>query len=407
MGLLLTSESARADVHLKVGTPEQGGQYATIQAAIDAVPINNTVRHVIDIQPGTYTARVNVPANKPFITLSGHDPFTTKLTFNETQNSPGNEKYVHASTVVAGKDFIGENLTFENSFGQGAVALALYADADRMIFNNCRFLGWQDTLRSEKGRHYFYNSYVEGSVDYIYGKGQAYFENSTLHAKKNGYLTAQGRETDAETNGYVFKNSTITGDPSVANGSVYLGRPWQASSRVVFIDTRISSVVSPAGWSTWSGNTNHLTAYFAEYNSMDLAGNPLNISQRANWSKQLTALEAEAFSKANWLGGTDGWNPVIAVVPLILQGDYNDDQKVDAADYTVWRDSLASGIQLLNETASLGRVDAEDYGAWKENFGATAETAAAAAIAIPEPAATVMILVSLIYFSGSRFAAGS
>ena len=35
-----------------------------------------------------------------------------------------------------------------------------------------------------------------------------------------------------------------------------------------------------------------------------------------------------------------------------LAGDYNDDGTVDAADYTVWRDSLASGTPLLNETGA-------------------------------------------------------
>jgi pectate lyase len=78
------------------------------------------------------------------------------------------------------------------------------------------------------------------------------------------------------------------------------------------------------------------------------------------------------------------------VVPIedpLLAGDYNNDGKVDAADYTVWRDALHSGGALLNETASLGIVDGDDYDAWKANFGATAELDAGAAVAVPEPAA--------------------
>lgn len=386
----------RGEVHFTVGTPEQGGQFATVQAAVDAVPAGNTERHVIDVMPGTYTARVKIPSNKPLVTLRGQDPQTTILTYNETANTPPNESTVHASTVVQGADFIAENLTFANSFGQGVQALAIYAKADRLIFNNCRFLGWQDTLRSEFGRQYFYNVYVEGSVDFIYGKGTAYFENSTLYAKSNGYVTAQAREGAAETNGYVFKNSTITG--SAANGSVYLGRPWQAYARVVYLDSKMGPMVSPAGWSTWSGTNNHLTAYFAEFNSLDLNGNPLNVAQRVSWSHQLTSTEAEAFSKANWLGGADGWNPVISVVPPELSGDYNADGTVDAADYSVWRDRLESGTPLVNETASLGTIDAADYEAWKANFGAIANEGAGSAASLPEPAAILLVSTGVLSF---------
>jgi pectinesterase len=147
----LCAASALADVHITVGTPEQGGQYATVQAAVDAVPVNNTERHVIDIKPGTYMARVIVPSNKPFITLRGEDPQTTKVTFNLPANAlpPNNRNY--ATTVIEGKDFIAENLTFENSYGTGGAALAMYARGDRMVVNNCRFLGNLVGAPVEKG----------------------------------------------------------------------------------------------------------------------------------------------------------------------------------------------------------------------------------------------------------------
>jgi pectin methylesterase-like acyl-CoA thioesterase len=58
LSLVLSANLANADVHLIVGTPEQGGQYATVQAAVDAVPANNTERHVIDVKPGIYMARL-------------------------------------------------------------------------------------------------------------------------------------------------------------------------------------------------------------------------------------------------------------------------------------------------------------------------------------------------------------
>jgi pectinesterase len=392
---MLASAAGRlnAEVHFLVGPADQGGQYQTIQAAVDAVPTGGAERHVIDILPGTYTARVKVPSDKPKITLRGQDPLTTKITFNETANTPPNESTVHATTVIQGADFVAENLTFENSYGAGAVALAMYAKADRLVFNNCRFLGYQDTLRSESGRHYFYNSYVEGRVDFVYGKGTAYFEDSTLYAVGGGYLTAQGRESAAETNGYVFKNTTITGSASA--GSVYLGRPWQAYSRTVFIDSKMGPLINAAGWQTWSGN-NHLTSYFAEYNSRDLNGNPVNTSQRVSWSHQLTAAEAEQFSKENWLGGSDAWAPLAFAIPA-LPGDYNDDGAVDAADYVVWRDAAVAGSLLVNEAASPGVADAEDYDVWTYYYGRSLTSSAATSA--PEPAAVAQLVGFVAMFA--------
>lgn len=378
----ISAVSTRADVIFTVGP---SGQYATVQAAVDAVPTNNTVRHVIEIAPGTYQQRVLIPDNKPYITLrgKGSSPADTKLTYFETASTPPNESTVHASTVVRGKDFVAENLTFENSAGQNAgQALAIYVRGDRAIFNNCRFLGWQDTLRSESGRHYFYNSYVEGSVDFIYGKGTAYFENSTLFSKAGGYLTAQGRETAAETNGYVFKDTTITG--TAPNNSVYLGRPWQAYSRSIFIDTKMGPLINPAGWQTWSGN-NHLTSYFAEYNSMDLAGNPINVSNRVSWSHQLTAEDLVLYSKEAWLAGSDGWNPLIAVEPD-PSADFDSDGDVDGQDFLVWQRGFGLNAQTDNTLGDAnfdGTVDGDDLAVWQDQYGMPAELAN---IVVPEPA---------------------
>ncbi len=395
---LTSLQAARADVLFKVGP---GELYTTVQAAVDAVPLNNTVRHVIEIQPGIYQQRVIVPDTKHFITLrgKGNTAADTKLTFNETASTLPNESTVHASTVVRAKDFVAENLTFENSAGQSAgQALAIYVRGDRAIFNNCRFLGWQDTLRSESGRHYFYDSYIEGSVDFIYGKGTAFFENSTLFAKASGYLTAQGREQAAETNGYVFKNSTITG--SAANGSVYLGRPWQAYSRSIFIDTQMGPVINSTGWSQWLGNNNHLTAYFAEFNSMDLAGNPLNVGSRVNWSHQLTAQQAATFSKETWLAGSDGWNPTIEVTPD-PSADFDGDGDIDGQDFLVWQRGFgleAQADNTLGDADFSGVVDADDLAVWQEQYGVPELLATV----IPEPTSWMLISAALLAVSLCR-----
>jgi hypothetical protein len=88
------------------------------------------------------------------------------------------------------------------------------------------------------------------------------------------------------------------------------------------------------------------------------------------------------------------YGETIVGLEVILAGDYNNDGQVDAADYTVWRDSLESGGPLLNETASPGTVDQADYDAWKTNFGATAAVGAAST-AVPEPATWLLATLTL------------
>ncbi|TWT37407.1 hypothetical protein KOR34_23570 [Posidoniimonas corsicana] len=72
--------------------------------------------------------------------------------------------------------------------------------------------------------------------------------------------------------------------------------------------------------------------------------------------------------------------------PPVLVGDFNDDGAVDAADYTVWRDSLGQrGDGLPADANSSGRVDYADLDLWRENYGQA--SAGAAAASAPEPAA--------------------
>lgn len=85
----------------------------------------------------------------------------------------------------------------------------------------------------------------------------------------------------------------------------------------------------------------------------------------------------------------------LSVVSAGLPGDYDNNGKADAADYTIWRD----GSPLLNETASIGVVDAADYAAWSANYGATAT---ASLIAVPEPTAALLAIAGLAGVASGR-----
>lgn len=71
-----------------------------------------------------------------------------------------------------------------------------------------------------------------------------------------------------------------------------------------------------------------------------------------------------------------------------LAGDYNGDGRVDAADYTVWRDGNSP------DDSQAG------YDLWADNYGAT--SAPSAAVSVPEPTAAVLVLVGMASLVGRR-----
>jgi PelA/Pel-15E family pectate lyase len=265
------------------------GDFRTVQQAVDEVQGNKPV--VIHIKPGVYREQIRVSAGKRQITLRGDDPRQTVLTYRISAQQAGNTRLAF-STLINADDFRAENLTFENSFGTGSQAVALFVDADRTSFHNCRFLGWQDTLFVNGSRHFFKNCYIEGHVDFIFGTASAVFENCTIHSKGPGYVTAHYRTSNDEDTGFVFLGCRLTGENTGAG--VYLGRPWRPYARVVFIDCWLGSHIRAEGWDNWRDPAREKTASFAEYRSKGPGANP---TARVAWSRQLTAREAAEFSR--------------------------------------------------------------------------------------------------------------
>jgi len=336
--------TAWGDVHLVVAA-DGSGQYSRIQDAIAAIPTSPTTPYILDIKPGTYTMTHNMDqfkvtqSNVTFNGL-GASPSDVVITGSYGSDELPNDKYCHATTVILGSNFTARNVTFANTHGDNnGQALAMYAKADRLFFLNCRFLGWQDTLRTEYGRQYFKNCYVEGDVDFIYGHATAFFDNCSLYVKSNGYITAPALlepANDYRSKGFVFYQCTITG---VGTGIGYLGRPWTAGGLAVYDSCWIGPVINKAGW---TGNLDG--SYFAEHHSMDLNGNLLNVSNRIAGSYQLTDTQALAYSKSNWISGPDNWTPVDNTEP---------DTTAPTPNPMTWAsDPVAAGTDSITMTAT-------------------------------------------------------
>ena len=76
---------------------------------------------------------------------------------------------------------------------------------------------------------------------------------------------------------------------------------------------------------------------------------------------------------------------------LGLAGDYNGNNVIDAADYTVWRDALGSSAPGMLNDLTPSSVNDSDYQYWKAHFGATIGGGAGAIAAVPEPASWLLL----------------
>ncbi|MDL4839809.1 pectate lyase [Aquibacillus rhizosphaerae] len=306
------------------------GDYDTVQAAIDAVPNNNTNPVTIYVKDGTYKEVLTVPANKPFITMIGESEEGTVITYD---NFAGRDNGVggtlgtsgSASVYLRANDFHVENVTFENSFDEtldvdGKQAVAVYAAGDRQYFKNVRFISNQDTLYTHSGSQYYTEVYIEGDVDFIFGGARVVIEDSVIHSldrgsdSNNGYITAASTML-SDDYGMLIKNSKLTSD--APEGTVYLGRPWPAGGNpnargsVVYMNSELGAHIKEEGWTSMSG-LDPMDARLYEYqNNGD--GAAINESRR-----QLTDEQAAEWTVQNVL---NGWDPSALDGPGEVPGD--------------------------------------------------------------------------------------
>jgi pectinesterase len=283
------------------------GRFTSVQAAVDAVPDCNTHWIIIYIKKGLYKECLTISTSKSFIKFIGENVEKTILSFDNyasKKDSKGREFGTtgSSSVFVNGDNISFENISFENSSGPVGQAVAVNVRGNKVAFNNCRFLGFQDTLYTKGSTlQYYKDCYIEGTVDFIFGAATAVFERCTLHSKLRGGPVTAASTDSASRFGYVFINCKLTAD--APPGSCVLGRPWRPFARTVFIKCEMGKHIKPEGWNNWSKTQNEKTAYYAEYKSR---GAGADAGNRFSWSHQLTNEEAKQYTVKNILGA---WKP--------------------------------------------------------------------------------------------------
>ena len=283
------------------------GDFFTVQEAINAVPdMRGKARTTVLIRQGEYKEKIVVPESKINLSLIGQgEPVLTYDDYASKQNIFGEEMGTSgsASCYIYAPDFYAENITFANSAGPVGQAVACFVDGDRAVFRNCRFTGHQDTLYTHgEGRQYYEDCYIDGTVDFIFGKATCLFSGCEIRARRNGgYLTAPATPKGAR-HGYVFSNCRLTADEGVEG--VWLSRPWRDYGQTVFLNCEIGGHIRPEGYHNWKKPHREKTAFYAEYGN---TGEGADTSARS-FGKKLK--NDRGYSMAEILGGDDNWNPL-------------------------------------------------------------------------------------------------
>lgn len=287
------------------------GEFRNIDDAIEVCRAFMEYHKVIFVKKGVYKEKLIIPSWLTNIEICGEDRDQTIITWDDHANIrlTGTERNMGTfrtyTLKIEGSNITVKNITIENNAAKLGQAVALHTEGNRLLFQNCRLLGNQDTVYTGVSGTllYFYQCYIEGTTDFIFGPSTAWFEQCTIHSKANSYVTAASTPQD-QTYGYVFHRCTLTAEPQVTK--VYLGRPWRPWAYTLFMDCTLGSHILPAGWFNWNNPANEQTARYLEYGNH---GDGAAIGSRVAWSHQLTKKEAKAVTLANVFHGDTAWIP--------------------------------------------------------------------------------------------------
>ena len=143
-----------------------------------------------------------------------------------------------------------QDVTLQNALeyyksGSAGRAVCLQDKGTQTICKNVKMLSYQDTYYSNepngKGQFYFEDSEIHGTVDYVCGGGDVYFNRvlfvneSRKEGEKNGEDVIAAPNSKSEW-GYIFKDCTI--ENKAANFS--LGRSWNNITRLTWLNTTVN-----------------------------------------------------------------------------------------------------------------------------------------------------------------------
>ena len=254
---------------------------------------------VIHLSPGVYRQKVVI--RTPDLTILGSGAGKTRIVYDDyarKRDETGFEYITFRSyTLAVCADGVHmQDLSVINDAGQPEVKgqqIALSVLGTGFTMKDCTLTSTQDTLflgplpldlierydaflpdelrRGGEMTQKFQNCTIEGTIDFIFGCGDACFEDcqirSLTDARAVGYVAAPSHGSQQQT-GFRFLRCKLTAVEAVAPGSIFLARPWRDYGMVCFEDCCYGQHIAAAGFDPWSGTTRDRTARFYEHPSV-------------------------------------------------------------------------------------------------------------------------------------------
>lgn len=293
--------------------PNDGGNFLTTLEIANAASSSDKRTYVF-VPDGTYDLgnAVLTPISGNNISVIGQSMDNTIIVNEAEQEGIG----VSATFLITGENTYLQDLTLKNAYdyykpGFAGRAVVIQDKGKHTVCKNVRMLSYQDTYYSNSNSNfYFENSDIHGTVDFICGEGDVFFNNCTLtveprNADGSGECTLTAPSTNSSEGnkfGYVFSGCTIDSKAEKFN----YGRAWNNTPRCAYINTTLLQPerLNENRWTL--GGMNVPADKFVEYNTMDQSGkviSPASLvctftkdSKSNTYETILTAEQAEGYS---------------------------------------------------------------------------------------------------------------
>ena len=222
-------------------------------------------------------------------TISGHNIALIGQSMEKTiiVNAPKveNEGISKTATLLnRGWGTYVQDLTLKNALdyynsGPAGRAVCWQDKGNRTIFKRVRMLSYQDTYysHSEECQHYFEDCEIHGTVDFLCGAGDVYFNRCLIVAEKRN-LQGGGKDVIAAPRtsttkwGYVFDHCTIRSDMT----DFHLARGWHTLPRCAWLYTKIETPERLLKERYDPYSIRSVDCSFYEYQTMDKDGNVIS-----------------------------------------------------------------------------------------------------------------------------------
>ncbi len=186
-----------------------------------------------------------------------------------------------ATLFVTGNNTYFQDLTLKNDLdyynsGSAGRAVCLQDKGTHTICKNVNMLSYQDTYysNSNSGQYYFEDSEIHGTVDFLCGNGDVYYNRCTFVVEPRskdgkGECTIAAPQTNGNKWGYVMNGCTIDNKAESFN----FGRAWGGQPKLAYLNTTLLQPEMIRAERFRPDGMNNVADKFVEFNSVDKDGN--------------------------------------------------------------------------------------------------------------------------------------